>query len=92
MPPTDPIAEIRRLYFAATRATIQADLLRAIELLKGVPTEEERERAAVYMDGLSEMRSDWAVTSRPARPSSAPRSAAAPARSDRSRRRAGPDR
>jgi hypothetical protein len=28
--------------------------------LKSMPTDEERERAAVYMDGLSQMRSDWA--------------------------------
>jgi hypothetical protein len=25
-----------------------------------MPSEEERERVAVYMDGLSQMRSDWA--------------------------------
>jgi hypothetical protein len=25
-----------------------------------MPNEEERERAAVYMDGLSQMRSEWA--------------------------------
>jgi hypothetical protein len=57
----DPIAEIKRLYHATTRATIQRDLDRAVDLLKSLATEEERERAAVYMDGLSQMRSDWGV-------------------------------
>lgn len=54
------IAEIRRLYFKATRQTIQQDLAKALDLLKSMATEEERERAAVFMDGLSQMRSDWA--------------------------------
>ena len=26
-----------------------------------MPTEDDRERAAVYMDGLSQMRSEWAA-------------------------------
>ncbi len=56
-----PLGEIRRLYFAATKATIQRDLARAIELLKSMATDEERQRAAVYMDGLSAMRSEWAA-------------------------------
>jgi hypothetical protein len=57
----DPITEIKRLYHSATRSTIQRDLTRAIILLKSLTTEEERERAAVYMDGLSQMRSEWGV-------------------------------
>jgi hypothetical protein len=56
----DKLAEIRRLYFQTTRQTIQRDLERAVELLQSMSTEEERERAAVFMDGLSQMRSDWA--------------------------------
>ena len=55
----DACAEIKRLYYGATKATIQKDLKRAIELLKTLQTEEERERVAVYMDGLSQMRSEW---------------------------------
>ena len=55
----DTLAEIRRLYFSATRETIQADLARALDLLKTLPSEEERERATVYMEGLAQMRSDW---------------------------------
>ena len=56
----DTVDELKRLYYQATRATIQRDLERAIGLLKSLATEEERERAAVYMDGLSQMRSEWA--------------------------------
>ena len=56
----DKLAEIKRLYYQTTRATIKQDFARAIDLLKTMSTEEERERVAVYMDGLSQMRSDWA--------------------------------
>ena len=57
--PDDKLAEIRRLYFKTTRQTIQADLAKALDLLKSMASEEERERATVYMDGLAQMRSDW---------------------------------
>jgi hypothetical protein len=60
MAPADPLDEIRRLYFNATKSTIQKDLARAVQLLKSMPTEDDRQRAAVYMDGLSQMRSEWA--------------------------------
>lgn len=58
---TNAVAEITRLYYEATPRTIQRDMARAIALLKTLPTEAERERVAVYMDGLSQMRSEWAV-------------------------------
>jgi hypothetical protein len=82
----DPVAEIKRLYYATTRATVQRDLEKAVALLKTLGTEEERERVAVFMDGLSQMRSEWGV--RPAtpagaaaaRPTSAQRKAPRPAR------------
>jgi hypothetical protein len=54
------IEEIRRLYYQTSRPTIQQDLAKAIDLVKSMTGEEERERAAVYMDGLAQMRSDWA--------------------------------
>jgi hypothetical protein len=54
------LAEIRRLYFKTTRQTIDHDFAHAIELLKSVPTEEEREKATVYMQGLAEMQRNWA--------------------------------
>jgi len=56
----DAVEEIKRLYFNATKATIQKDVARAIALLKAMATDEERQRAAVYMDGLAQMRSEWA--------------------------------
>jgi hypothetical protein len=55
----DKVAEIKRLYYATTAKTIQADLARALDLLKSMNGEDERERAAVYMDGLAQMRADW---------------------------------
>jgi hypothetical protein len=57
--PDDKLGEIRRLYFSTTRETIQRDLEKALDLLKSMVTEEERERATVYMEGLAQMRSDW---------------------------------
>jgi hypothetical protein len=54
------LAEIKRLYYQTSRPAIQRDLARAIDLVKSMASEDERERAAVYLDGLSQMRSDWA--------------------------------
>lgn len=56
----DKLTEIRRLYFSATKQSISEDLFRAVQLLKSMNSEEEREKAAVYMEGLAEMRADWA--------------------------------
>lgn len=83
----DPVAEIKKLYFGATKATIQRDVERAIELLKTLPTEDERERVAVYMDGLSQMRSEWAQAHRGgvATPGSPPRASSRPAAGPRGR-------
>ena len=55
----DKLAEIRRLYFKTTKQTIQDDLAKALDLLKSMNSEEERERATVYMEGLAEMYKDW---------------------------------
>lgn len=57
--PPDPIDEIRRLYFTATAETIQRDFDRAIDLLKAIADPGTRERAAVYMEGLAEMRREF---------------------------------
>lgn len=54
----DALEEIRRLYFKTTRATIDRDFDRAIDLLKAMP-EAERERATVFMQGLAEMRKEF---------------------------------
>ena len=55
----DKLAEIRRLYFSTTKQTIHDDLAKALDLLKSMTSEEERERATVYMEGLAQMRKDW---------------------------------
>ena len=54
-----PLEEIRQLYFKSTRRTIQRDFERAIDLLKAMGAEDERERATVFMEGLAEMRKEW---------------------------------
>ena len=65
--PTAAIPGIVEPLFQATKTTIRRDLARAVWLLKSMPTEDERQRAAVYMDGLSQMRSEWAVAGRAGR-------------------------
>jgi hypothetical protein len=60
----EKIAEIRRLYFSTTRQSIQHDLEKALDLLKSIPSEDERERATVYMEGMAQMRRDWAGSQR----------------------------
>jgi hypothetical protein len=57
--PDQARAEIKALYDASTPATVERDLRRAIELLKGLDGEAERARVAVYMDGLAQLRSEW---------------------------------
>ena len=70
---------IRTLYFNTTKATVQKDLTKAIDLFKALTNEEDREKAAVFMDGLSQMRSEWGV-----RPSGGP---AAPGRSPKPKKK-----
>jgi hypothetical protein len=60
----DKLAEIRRLYFRTTRQSIQKDLAKALDLLKSMASEAERERAAVYMEGMAQMRADWSKGTR----------------------------
>jgi hypothetical protein len=60
----DPLAEIRHLYFKATKSTIDRDFDRAIDLLKSMP-EGERERATVFMEGLAQMRKEFKARGRP---------------------------
>lgn len=57
--PPDPLAEIRHIYFRTTKRTIEHDFDHAIELLKTLPSEEARNKAHVYMEGLAEMRREW---------------------------------
>lgn len=58
---SDAISRIKALYYGATAKSIAKDLQEAITLLKTLETEEDRERAAVFMDGLAQMRSEWAL-------------------------------
>ena len=53
------IEEIRRIYFETKPSTIQRDFARAIDLLKTLRDEDERSKAAVYMEGLAELRKEW---------------------------------
>jgi hypothetical protein len=56
--PADRLDEIKTLYYKATRSTIDRDFDRAIDLLKAMP-EDDRHRAAVYMEGLAQMRKEF---------------------------------
>ena len=62
--PGDTLALLRRIYFKTTKQTIEHDFAHAIELLKGLESEEEREKATAYMHGLSELRKEWAAKKR----------------------------
>jgi hypothetical protein len=64
-PTNDPLAEIRRLYFETKPSTILRDFDRAIDLLKMLPTEAERQRATVYMEGLAERQKGLGKKKRP---------------------------
>lgn len=86
----DPVAEIKKLYYGATKATIEDDVDRAIDLLKALPTDEDRERAAVYMDGLSQMRSEWKQAARGGVTSASTKTAASAPRGARPPGRSGP--
>lgn len=53
------IKQISTLYYRASPQTIEQDVIKAIDLLKLLPDEQARAKAAVFMDGLSQMRSEW---------------------------------
>ena len=65
MDPTQAIATIRRIYFATTPKTVEHDVAHAVELLRTLPSEDARSRAVVYMDGLAQLRREWARASKP---------------------------
>jgi hypothetical protein len=56
----ETIARLKALYFGATPATIDAAFDEAIDLLKALPSDDERAHAAVYMEGLVEMKREFA--------------------------------
>jgi hypothetical protein len=57
------LEQLRALYFNVTRASISEDFGRAIDLFKQLTTEDDREKAAVFMEGIAEMRREWGVDS-----------------------------
>ena len=59
------LAEIREIYFKTTKKTIHDDFDHAIALLKDLPDEDARQKAHVYMEGLAEMRKEWAGKKKP---------------------------
>ncbi len=62
--PQKALEQIRKIYFRTTKQTVEHDLAHAIELLKSLETEEQREKATVFMDGIAQMRSEWARQSK----------------------------
>lgn len=78
-------AEIKRLYHETTPATIERDLARAIGLLKELDGEAERAQVAVFMDGLSQMRSEWILAKRRAARTTTPTSTSTRRRTGRPR-------
>lgn len=82
---SEALDAIRRLYFGTSKSSIEQDFDRAIDLLKTMASEDERDRAAVYMEGLAEMKAQWVPkASRRLRASGAPQSATPQGRSGRS--------
>ena len=69
-PSTDEaLGTIRRIYFKTTKQTIDHDFAHAISLLKAIASEEDRQKASVFMEGINELRKEWA----PPKPKPAPR-------------------
>jgi hypothetical protein len=53
------LEQLRAIYFQATQASIGEDFDRAIDLFKQLTDEGDREKAAVFMEGIAEMRREW---------------------------------
>ena len=65
---TDPaaaLAELRRIYFKTTKQTIEHDFAHAIALLKTIASEEDRQKASVFMEGINELRKEWTPKLKP---------------------------
>jgi hypothetical protein len=63
----ETLARLKELYFRTTSSTIEDAFDEAIDLLKTLPSDDERARAAVYMEGLAEMRHEWKNANRRAK-------------------------
>ena len=64
--PAAALAELRRIYFKTTKRTIDHDFAHAISLLKTIESEDDRQKASVFMEGINELRKEW--TPKPAKP------------------------
>jgi hypothetical protein len=69
----ETLERLKAIYYGATQATIADDFDQAIDLLKTLPTEEDRERAAVYMEGLAEMKHEFGAARPPGKRLGAPK-------------------
>lgn len=58
--PAEIVAELRSIYFKTSKQTIEHDFAHAIDLLKSLPDDETRDKAAVFMEGIAELRKEWA--------------------------------
>jgi hypothetical protein len=59
LPMLDPFDEIKQIYYSTTRETIERDLARALDLLRQMPDDDARQRAAGLMHGLSDLKREW---------------------------------
>ena len=64
--PAAVLAELRRIYFKTTRQTIDHDFIHAIALVKTIASEEDRQKASVFMEGINELRKEWTPKAKPA--------------------------
>ena len=60
------LAQLRRIYFKTTKQTIEHDFAHAIALLKTIASEEDRQKASVFMEGINELRKEWTPKPKPA--------------------------
>jgi len=65
--PAAALAELRRIYFKTTKKTVEHDFAHAIALLKSIASEEDRQKASVFMEGINELRKEWSSKPKPAR-------------------------
>jgi hypothetical protein len=59
------LAELRRIYFRTTKQTIAHDFTHAIALVKSIASEEDRQKASVFMEGINELRKEWTPKPKP---------------------------
>lgn len=59
LPMLDPFDAIKQIYYSTTRETIERDIERALELLRQMPDDEARQRAAGLMHGLTDLKREW---------------------------------